>query len=91
MRSWIQDINDPNTGRYFTYTFNDIVHSGEKEGSKNYKRDNPYNDISNSYDPRIDATIDWMTLKRIADREKGAKWDPYTRQILYPQRTLGAS
>lgn len=87
LRTWIdRKIDDPNTGLPMRDTLNQIVHSGDKEGSSQYNVDNPFNDIFNNYDPRIDYTINFPYLNTLANDVK------FGRRIYkprYPTRTLG--
>ena len=88
LRTWIGRYLDPITGRPMKDTLNAIVHSGDEENSKNYRIDNPFNDIDNKYNPDIDAKINWAGLRAIADRNKRGV---YFTPITYPSRTLGAT
>ena len=90
LRTWLRNVNDPVTGRYFTYTLNDIVHSGDDPKSAQYREAKPFNDITNTYNPEIDAKINWSGLNAIAMRNKGAIFRP-SYGFVYPPRTLGAT
>jgi|688.fasta_scaffold219532_2 hypothetical protein len=91
LRSWIRDINDPNTGKYFTYTLNNIVHSGDDPNSDTYKKDNPFNNIDNRFDYRIRDMIDWNALRSIAAEKKKSATKSKFYEPYYPSRTLGAT
>ena len=90
LRTWMGKFNDPNTGRPMRDTLNAIVHSGDRDGSNQYRIDNRYNDIDNKYDPDIDYEIDWRYLYGIAE---GNKRGPYFTppSVMYPTRTSGAT
>lgn len=88
LRTWIGRFNDPVSGLPMKDTLNKIVHSGDSPGSNQHSIDNPFNDINNYYDSRIDARIDWARLHSIAyDNKRGITFRPFK----YPPRTSGAT
>jgi hypothetical protein len=66
-------------------TLNKIVHSGDKPGSNQHSIDNPFNDITNTYNREIDDKINWPYLYATASYNKGALFSPF----IFPVRTLG--
>lgn len=83
LRDWVPNINDPLTNRYYRYTLNEIVHSGDRSNRS------IFHDITNTYDSRINA-INWPLLTREAMHEKGAVFYPGLG-FTYPTRTPGMS
>lgn len=88
LRTWIGKFSDPNTGRPMRDTLNQIVHSGDEQNSSQYRVDNPFNDEFNRYDPRIDANINWIYLRQLADKNKGIRYSP-AYGFTHPVRSLG--
>lgn len=88
LRTWIGKSIDPNTGRPMRDTLNQIVHSGDEQNSSQYRVDNPFNDEFNRYDTRIDANINWIYLRQLADNNKGIRYSP-AYGFTHPVRSLG--